>query len=73
MNREEQREMERRLPPALGRLRLQTPARILTGRAGGSYLTETLLALRADHAAARDAVLAGLDLVHDLGREFVDH
>jgi ethanolamine ammonia-lyase small subunit len=30
-----------------------------------------LLELRADHAAARDAVTAELDLVGDLGREFV--
>jgi ethanolamine ammonia-lyase small subunit len=31
-----------------------------------------LLELRADHAAARDAVLAALDLEGDLGTEFVD-
>lgn len=39
-----------------------TPARLFTGRAGTSYRTATLLRLRADHAAARDAVAAVLDL-----------
>ncbi|RZS90036.1 ethanolamine ammonia-lyase light chain [Motilibacter rhizosphaerae] len=39
-----------------------TPARLLVGRAGTSYPTRTLLALRADHAVARDAVTAPLDL-----------
>lgn len=33
-----------------------TPARVLLGRAGSSYRTSTLLQLRADHAAARDAL-----------------
>ncbi len=41
---------------SLNRLRAQTPARILTGRAGAAYRTATWLKLRADHAAARDAV-----------------
>ncbi|QEH37822.1 Ethanolamine ammonia-lyase light chain [Aquisphaera giovannonii] len=58
--------------PDLERLRALTPARILTGRAGGSYRTATHLELRADHAAARDAVLAGVDLAHDLGETFAD-
>jgi ethanolamine ammonia-lyase small subunit len=43
-------------------LRTATPARIFTGRAGSSYRTATLLALRGDHAAARDAVSTPLDL-----------
>jgi ethanolamine ammonia-lyase small subunit len=43
-------------------LRAATPARIFTGRAGSSYRTATLLALRGDHAAARDAVSTPLDL-----------
>ena len=63
---------EPRLPTALEMIRARTPARILAGRSGGSYRTETQLALRADHAAARDAVFADLDLVRDLGKEFVD-
>jgi ethanolamine ammonia-lyase small subunit len=41
------------LPPAL---RGRTPARVAVGSAGESYRTRTLLELRADHAAARDAV-----------------
>jgi len=57
---------------AIERVRASTPARILTGRAGGSYQTETWLRLRADHAAARDAVTAELDLDRDLGRDFVE-
>jgi len=45
-----------------------TPARVFLGRAGTSYPTATLLALRADHAAARDAVSAPLKLTGaDLG------
>ncbi|MGF7238722.1 MAG: ethanolamine ammonia-lyase light chain EutC, partial [Frankia sp.] len=45
------------------RVRSVTPARIFTGRAGVTgYRTETQLALRADHAAARDAVAATMDL-----------
>ncbi|MEY9968558.1 ethanolamine ammonia-lyase small subunit [Streptacidiphilus sp. MAP12-16] len=43
-------------------VRATTPARVFTGRAGTSYPTAALLALRADHAAARDAVTAPLDL-----------
>jgi len=57
---------------ALEAVRAKTPARILVGRAGGSYKTETLLGLRRDHAAARDAVEAEFDLIRDLGAEFVE-
>jgi ethanolamine ammonia-lyase small subunit len=38
------------------RVRVATPARIFTGRAGTSYRTGAALLLRADHAAAQDAV-----------------
>jgi ethanolamine ammonia-lyase small subunit len=66
---------ERSLSPpwstVLERLRARTPARILTGRAGGSYRTKTWLELRRDHAAAKDAVCAELDLAGDLGEAFV--
>jgi ethanolamine ammonia-lyase small subunit len=48
-------------------VRARTPARILAGRAGPSYRTATHLALRQDHAAARDAVRAEIDLRRDLG------
>lgn len=46
-----------------------TPARLFLGRAGTSYPTSALLALRADHAAARDAVRAPLPENLDLGIE----
>src|SRR5262245_58998308 len=59
------------LPTILERVRSQTPARILTGRAGAAYRTTTYLDLRRDHAAARDAVCAELDLASDLGAAFV--
>lgn len=44
------------------RAREVTPARIFTGGPDGGYATTDLLALRADHAAARDAVHTELDL-----------
>jgi ethanolamine ammonia-lyase small subunit len=50
------------LPEPLGRVRARTPARLLVGRAGPSYRTETWLELRRDHAAALDAVHAELRL-----------
>ncbi len=59
------------LAAALDALRLRTPARLLVGRAGASYRTETQLVLREDHAAAVDAVQAELDLARDLGAELV--
>jgi len=45
----------------------RTPARVLVGRAGPSYRTATALKLREDHAAARDAVQAEVDLQRDFG------
>ncbi|ADP82707.1 ethanolamine ammonia-lyase subunit EutC [Pseudofrankia inefficax] len=44
------------------RVRAVTPARLFLGRSGTSYRTADQLALRADHAAAQDAVHAALDL-----------
>ncbi len=60
-------------PIAEGPLRWQehTPARLWTGRAGVSYRTSTALELRRDHAAAVDAVHTELDLIRDLGADFV--
>lgn len=49
-------------PDALAEMLARTPARVLAGRAGPGYRTGTWLQLRADHAAARDAVYAALDL-----------
>src|SRR5258708_273385 len=60
-------------PELIERIRARTPARVLAGRAGASYRTATQLKLRQDHAAARDAVRADLDLDRDLGAEFVRH
>jgi ethanolamine ammonia-lyase small subunit len=46
-----------------------TPARIGVGRAGSRYKTNTLLKFRADHAAAKDAVMSEVDpkLIEKLG------
>jgi ethanolamine ammonia-lyase small subunit len=54
------------------KVRQHTPARIMEGRSGASYRTATQLQLRADHAAARDAVQAELDLSADLGQDFIE-
>jgi ethanolamine ammonia-lyase small subunit len=54
------------------RLRELTPARLLVGRSGEAYTTATQLQLRADHAAARDAVWRELQFPHDLGPDFVE-
>jgi ethanolamine ammonia-lyase small subunit len=59
------------LPTALDAIRARTPARILVGRAGPSYRTETQLALRLDHAAALDAVHAEVAVKADFGSDFV--
>jgi ethanolamine ammonia-lyase small subunit len=47
------------------RVRVATPARVFTGRAGTSYRTSAALQLRADHAAAQDAVHEELDVGDD--------
>jgi ethanolamine ammonia-lyase small subunit len=54
---------------ALKGMLASTPARIGVGRAGTRYRTNTLLRFRADHAAAKDAVLSEVDakLVEKLG------
>lgn len=62
------------LTPADDPLRLalaRTPARVLAGRAGPGYRTATWLKLREDHAAARDAVHAELDLDAAFGTDRV--
>src|SRR5277367_2476817 len=59
-------------PEMVRKIRARTPARILVGRAGPAYRTETQLQLREDHAAARDAVRAELDVNAAFGAEFVE-
>src|SRR3954452_12558588 len=58
-------------PELVRRIRARTPARVLEGRTGAAYLTDTQLNLRSAHADARDAVRAELDLEKQLGAEFV--
>ncbi|MBP3318387.1 MAG: ethanolamine ammonia-lyase subunit EutC [Ruminiclostridium sp.] len=48
-------------PEALQRMMKRTTARIGVGRTGSRLKTQTMLALRADHAQARDAVFADVD------------
>ncbi len=63
------------LPEIVKRVRAQTPARLLTGRSGAAYRTNTQLELREAHAAARDAVRAELNLLvgpgNDLGEDLM--
>src|ERR1700686_4796381 len=53
------------------RVRARTPARLLVGRVGAAYRTDTQLGLREAHAAARDAVRAELDLETTFAAAFV--
>jgi ethanolamine ammonia-lyase small subunit len=54
------------------RIKMHTPARLLAGRAGAAYRTETQLQLREDHAKARDAVRAELELKTAFDSGFVE-
>jgi len=54
------------------RIKMHTPARLLAGRAGAAYRTETQLQLREDHAKARDAVRAQLELKTAFDSEFIE-
>ncbi len=45
-------------PQAFAKMKLKTPARLGSGRAGARYKTLTMLRFRADHAAAQDAVFS---------------
>jgi len=56
-------------PRAMPAILTATPARISVGRTGPRYRTNTLLRFRADHAAAKDAVLSEVDgaLIQRLG------
>src|SRR5271166_841067 len=59
------------LPELLNKVRARTPARLLAGRSGAAYRTNTQLELREAHAAARDAVRAELNLFSDPSDDFV--
>jgi ethanolamine ammonia-lyase small subunit len=59
------------LSEILKKVRAQTPARLLAGRSGAAYRTNTQLELREAHAAARDAVRAELNLFTNFGQDFV--
>jgi ethanolamine ammonia-lyase small subunit len=61
---------DKNIETALAALRARTPARLVVGRAGPAYRTNTQLELREDHAAAVDAVHAELKL-GDFSPEFV--
>ena len=54
----------------LERIRERTPARLLEGRSGASYRTQSQLDLRHAHAAAVDAVRDELALSTTFGEEF---
>lgn len=54
---------------ALQDARERTPARVFVGRTGPAYPTATWLKLREDHAAARDAVQAEIDLRSAFGAD----
>ena len=54
------------------KIRARTPARVLAGRAGAAYRTETQIQLREDHAAARDAVRAEFDVRAAFVEEFIE-
>ncbi len=62
------------LASLLSAARARTPARVFRGRVDGGYTTASHLALRADHAAARDAVHAAMDLQGpELGPVVAEH
>jgi ethanolamine ammonia-lyase small subunit len=48
-------------PPVMARILASTPARVAVGRVGPRYRTNTMLRFRADHAAAKDAVMSEVD------------
>ncbi len=56
-------------PRVMPGLLAATPARIAVGRTGPRYRTNTMLRFRADHAAAKDAVMSEVDgaLLTELG------
>src|SRR5438270_13305090 len=66
-NRQNKLDRPYHLSEILEKARAQTPARLLEGRSGAAYRTNTQLKPREAHAIARDAVRAELDLFTDPG------
>ena len=60
------------LPEIVQQIRVRTPARLLQGRSGAGYRTDTQMELRKAHAAARDAVQLELNLEKDFGPLFIN-
>jgi len=65
-------EIAEQWPEVVRRIRERTPARVLSGRAGSSYVTRSQLELREAHAAAVDAVRDELELTSTLGAAFCE-
>jgi ethanolamine ammonia-lyase small subunit len=63
---------ERHVAELIEAIRSRTPARLLRGRVGTAYHTDTLMELREAHAAARDAVRTEIDMGKHLGSAFVE-
>jgi ethanolamine ammonia-lyase small subunit len=59
------------LPEIVKKIRARTPARLLMGRAGAAYRTNTQIDLREAHAAARDAVREEFDASASFGADFM--
>jgi ethanolamine ammonia-lyase small subunit len=57
--------------PSLTAALARTPARLMLGRVGTTLTTASMLALRADHAVARDAVYAEITAASVFGEERV--
>lgn len=55
------------MPDSLRKALERTPARLMVGRSGPACPTREWLRLRADHAAARDAVMEEIEFERDLG------
>jgi ethanolamine ammonia-lyase small subunit len=60
------------LPDIVRKIRARTPARLLVGRVGGAYRTNTELDLLEAQAAARDAVRAEMSLAEMFPAGFVE-
>lgn len=59
------------LPDVVRKIRARTPARLLVGRAGAAYRTNTQIELREAHAAARDTVRGELHVQEVFGDAFL--